>query len=161
MTTGRSLRIGEAVLGGGLIALGGLIAVETMLAPTAGRASAVGPALFPYLIAGGLALVGLAILREAFTGRIAHAEGFELDGLAVVLVAVGLVVEFLLLEFLGWILAATLLFMAVARAFGSRRLWVDALFGLALAGLTFVVFNYGLGLNLPSGSILEWAEPAE
>ncbi|MBP2314923.1 tripartite tricarboxylate transporter TctB family protein [Azospirillum soli] len=160
MTTGRSLRIGEAVLGGGLVALGGLIAFETFITPTVGR-SVVGPALFPYLIAGGLTLVGLAILREAFAGAIAHAEGLEMDGMAVFLVAAGLVVEFLVLEFLGWIPAATLLFMAVSRAFGSRRLWVDALFGLALAGLTFVVFNYGLGLNLPAGSILDLFAPAE
>ncbi|MBP2297769.1 tripartite tricarboxylate transporter TctB family protein [Azospirillum picis] len=160
MTTGRSLRIGEALLGGGLAALGALIAVETMLTPSAGR-GVVGPALFPYLIAGGLVLIGLSLLREAFAGHIAHDGGLELDLRAVVLVAAGLAAQFLLIEFLGWIPAATLLFVAVARAFGSRRYLLNVALGLLLAGATFAVFNYGLDLNLPSGIVGDWFEPAE
>ena len=154
MTTGRSMRAGEAALGGGLIALGGLIAVETILTPSVGRA-VVGPALFPYLISGGLVLVGLSLLREAFAGAVAHAEGLELDLRAVALVAAGLAAQFLLLETLGWIPSTTILFAAVARAFGDRRLVVNLAIGLALAAFTFVTFNYGLGLNLPEGSIVE------
>lgn len=160
MTTGRNLRIGEAVLGGGLLALGVLIAVETMLTPSAGR-GIIGPALFPYLISGGLAAVALSLLREAFAGHIAHEGGLELDGTAVVLVTAGLVAQFLLIEILGWVPSATLLFVAVARAFGSRRLLLNAALGLLLAGSTFVVFNHGLDLNLPPGTIVEWFAPAE
>lgn len=160
MTTGRTLRVGEALLGGGLLALGILIAVETMLTPSMGR-SVVGPALFPYLIAGGLVLVALSLLREAVAGPIPHQGGFELDGAAVAFVAGGLVVQFLLIEVLGWIPSATLLFVTVARAFGSRRLALNALLGLVLAGGTFLVFNHGLDLNLPSGSVVEWFAPDE
>lgn len=160
MTTGRSLRIGEAVLGGGLLALGMLIIVETMLAPSTGR-GVVGPALFPYLIAGGLVLVAVSLLREAFVGHIAHEGGFELDGMAVVIVAAGLVAQFLLIEFLGWVPSAALLFVAVARAFGSRRFLLNAVLGVLLAGLTFVLFNHALDLNLPSGTVVEWFAPAE
>lgn len=160
MTTGRTLRIGEAVLGGGLLALGMLIAVETMLTPSAGR-GVVGPALFPYLISGGLVLVALSLLREAFAGHVAHEGGFELDGMAVALVSAGLAAQFLLIEFLGWIPSATLLFLAVARAFGSRQHLLNIVLGLGLAGSTFAIFNYGLDLNLPSGSIVEWVSPAE
>ncbi|HYG91134.1 MAG TPA: tripartite tricarboxylate transporter TctB family protein [Azospirillum sp.] len=160
MTTGRSLRVGEALFGGGLLALGLLIAIQTMLTPTAGRA-VVGPALFPYLIAGGLVLVGLSLLREAFAGTVAHAGGFELDGRAMGLVAAALVVQFLLIEFLGWVPTAALLFMMVARAFGGRGLVMNAVIGLALAGLTFVAFNYALDLNLPAGSVMDLFEQAE
>lgn len=160
MTTARSLRIGEALLGGGLSALGALIAIETMLTPSAGR-SVVGPALFPYLISGGLVLIGLSLLREAFAGHIAHETGLELDLRAVALVAAGLAAQFLLIEFLGWIPSAALLFVAVARAFGSRRYLPNAALGLLLAGGTFAVFNYGLDLNLPIGSVGEWFAPAE
>lgn len=155
MTTGRTLRMGEAVLGGGLLALGGFIAVETLLAPRTGSLL-VGPALFPCLIAAGLALVGLAVLREAFAGPIAHEGGMELDGLALGLTAAGLAVQFLLVEALGWIPAAALLFMAVSRAFGSRRPLVDAALGIGLAAGTYVVFNHALGLNLPPGDVFEW-----
>jgi putative tricarboxylic transport membrane protein len=66
-----------------------------------------------------------------------------------------------LLETLGWIPASALLFMAVARAFGSRRLVVDAAIGVVLTGLSFVIFNYGLDLTLPSGVFGELIAPAE
>jgi len=154
MTTGRSLKIGEAGLGAAVFALGAFIAFETSRAPGAANA-VVGPALFPYLISAGLVIVGLALLREAFTGHIAHEQGLELDGIAVVLVSVGLIIQILLLETLGWIPASTILFMVVARAFGSRRLVKDAILGLALTSLSFGLFNYGLDLNLPLGSVFE------
>ncbi len=154
MATGRGLRIGEALFGGGLLALGALIAIDTALTPSVGQAT-VGPALFPYLVAAGLGLVGLAILRQALAGVIAHGGGLELDGRAVALVAGALAAQFLLIETVGWIPAATLLFMGVARAFGERRLAVNAVLGVALAGATFAAFNYALDLNLPAGSVVE------
>ena len=153
MTTGRSLKIGEAGLGGAVLALGAFIAFETSRAPGAANA-VVGPALFPYLIAAGLILVGLACCARPYRPHRARG-GLELDGIAVVLVSVGLIIQILLLETLGWIPASTILFMAVARAFGSRRLVMDAVLGLALTGLSFGLFNYGLDLNLPVGSVFE------
>jgi putative tricarboxylic transport membrane protein len=159
MTTGRNLRWGEAVFGGGVAGLGLLIAVQTVT--HAGSVNAVvGPALFPFLIATGLVIIGAALLREAFAGHIAHEGGFELDWLAVVIVSAGLIIQMALMERLGWIPATTLLFMATARAFGSRRWLVDGALGLALAVLSFVIFNYGLDLNLPAGILTDVIEPA-
>jgi putative tricarboxylic transport membrane protein len=67
----------------------------------------------------------------------------------------------LLLETLGWIPSSTILFMVVARAFGSRKIVKDAILGLALTAASFGLFNYGLDLNLPVGSVFEelMAEP--
>jgi putative tricarboxylic transport membrane protein len=160
MTSGRSLRIGEAILAAGVLILGVLIAFETMRSATS-VGTVVGPALFPYLIAGGLVLVGLSLLRQANAGHIAHEGGVELDGVAVVLVSAGLIIQMLSLETLGWIPATTLLFMLVARAFGSRRLLVNVAIGVALTGLSFAVFNYGLNLNLPAGVLEDLIAPAE
>jgi putative tricarboxylic transport membrane protein len=67
----------------------------------------------------------------------------------------------LLLESLGWIVAATLLFVAATLAFGSRRLVLDTAIGIVLAGLAFAIFNYGLGLSLPTGTAIERLLPAE
>lgn len=159
MTTGRSLRWGEAAFGGGVTALGVLIAVQTITHAGSVRA-VVGPALFPFLVAGGLVLIGAALLREALAGHIAHEGGFELDGLAVVIISAGLIAQMLLLETVGWIPATTLLFMATARAFGSRRPFLDVALGLAVASLSFVAFNYGLDLNLPSGVLTDLIAPA-
>ena len=161
MTTGRSLRIGEAVLGGGVLALGLFIVSETALLEVAPVHAAVGPKLFPYLVGGGLLVIGLLVLYQAAFGHIAHERGFELDWLAVVLISAGLVVQMFLLEWLGWIPSTTLLFMAVARSFGSRRLLIDALLGLALTSLVFVIFNYGLDLTLPSGVLGDLLAPGE
>jgi putative tricarboxylic transport membrane protein len=160
MTTGRSLRLGEAVLGGGLLALGLFVGIETALLEVAPSQAAVGPRLFPSLVAAGLVAVSLALLREAFLGHVAHEGGWELDWPAVALVSAGMIAGMLLMEPAGWIVAAALLFVGVARAFGSRRLVLDAAVGLVLAGLTFAAFNYGLGLSLPSGQLLEMLAPA-
>jgi putative tricarboxylic transport membrane protein len=152
MTTTQSLRIGEAVLGGVVLALGLFIAIETARFAAVPGTAAVGPKLFPYLVATGLIVVGALVLREAFAGHIAHeGGGFELDPLAIGLVSAGLIAQMILLEWLGWIIATTILFMAVAAAFASRRFLIDAVIGLALTSLAFVVFTYGLGLSLPAG----------
>ncbi|QRM34239.1 tripartite tricarboxylate transporter TctB family protein [Microvirga sp. VF16] len=155
MTTERSLRRGEIVLGLGVLALGLFVAIQTWSMPETVASSAVGPKLFPGLVATGLIVVGLSLLREALAGHIAHEGGLELDWPAVALVAGALVLQILLLEAVGWIPAGTLLFMLVARAFGSRRHVLNAAFGLALTALTFAVFDYGLDLNLPTGSLFE------
>jgi putative tricarboxylic transport membrane protein len=161
LTTERSLRSGEGVLSGGVLALGAFIAIETYRFEVGPSNAAVGPRLFPFLIAIGLIVVGLALLRQGFFGHIAHEGGFELDWLAVALVSGGLMVQLLLLEPLGWIIATTLLFIAVARAFGSRRPVLDAAIGLALSGVAFVAFTTGLSLDLPAGIIGDMIAPAE
>jgi putative tricarboxylic transport membrane protein len=83
MTTGRSLRIGEAVLGAAVLGLGLFVAVETTLLKVAATHAAVGPRLFPALIAAGLVVMGVLVLREAVIDHIAHEHGFELDWLVV------------------------------------------------------------------------------
>jgi putative tricarboxylic transport membrane protein len=155
MTTGRSLRIGEAILGGLVLVLGLFIAYETTQLHSGPGYAAVGPALFPYMIAAGLVVIGALVLREAFFGHVAHERGMELDWRAVLLVLVGLVVQGILLLPLGWILATSAMFVVVARAFGSRRPLLDAGIGLAITVVAFVLFNYGLGLNLPFGWAFE------
>ena len=155
MTTGRSLRVGETLLGGGVLALGLFVAIQTGLMKVAPTQAAVGPRLFPFLVAAGLIVVGALLLREALFGHIAHERGFELDGRAMALVAGGLVAQFLLIERLGWLIATTILFVAATMAFGSRRLALDAALGFALSAFVFVSFTYGLGLDLPVGSVIE------
>ena len=162
MTTGRSLRVGETVLAAGVLALGLFIAIETARLQVAPTQAAVGPRLFPGLVAAGLLLVGAALLREALFGHIAHEGGFELDWPAVGLVSAGLVLQMLVLDWIGWILSAAVLFMLTARAFMSRRLVIDLALGLGLGVLTFVVFSYGLDLSLPVGELVEtYLLPAE
>jgi len=67
----------------------------------------------------------------------------------------GFLVFSLLLEVLGWVLGAALLFWCVARAFGSRRVLMDVVVALTLSSLAYIAFDMILGLSLPSG-ILGW-----
>jgi putative tricarboxylic transport membrane protein len=161
MTTGRGLRIGEAVLGGVVLALGLFVAVETSRIEVAPTHATIGPTLFPFLIAAGLLIVGIAVLWQAFFGHIAHERGFELDWRAVALVSVGLLLQLFLVERLGWIIATTLLFVATTLAFAERRVWLSLATGVVLTGLTYWIFNYGLGLTLPVGTTIEELMPAD
>src|SRR5262245_6467995 len=160
MTTGRSLRIGEGVLGGVVFGLGAFIAIETAMLEVAPANVAIGPRLFPFLVAAGLLLVGAAVLWQAAFGHIAHERGFELDWRAVALVSAGLLLQMFLIESLGWIISTTLLFALAALAFAERRMVATVLIGLALTGLTFWIFNYGLGLTLPVGTVIEELLPS-
>jgi len=150
----RRLPIGGILLGISIFGLGIVVAIGTWMMPDPPMASAVGPKDFPVLIAGGLLIIGGLLLREAFVGQ-AEDEAVELDWKAIGLVLSALLVQLLLLGLLGWIPATAFLFMMTARAFGSRRLWVDMLIGVVLAAIIFVVFDYGLDLDLPLGSLAE------
>ena len=88
-------------------------------------------------------------------GHVAHERGFDLDWRAVGLVSGGLLLQMLLLEGLGWIIATTVMFIAATLAFYERRVLTSVLIGLALTVATYGVFNYGLGLGLPAGSVIE------
>jgi putative tricarboxylic transport membrane protein len=160
MTTGLGLRIGEAVLGGVVLGLGLFVAIETSVMEVTASNAAIGPRLFPFLVALALLMVGAFVLRQAFFGHIAHERGFELDWLAVALVLGGLLLQMFLVESLGWIIATTLLFVAATLAFRERRVLISIAIGLALTCLTYVVFNYGLGLSLPVGTTIEELLPA-
>lgn len=71
-----------------------------------------------------------------------------------VLTAVGGVAAFIVvLPYLGWILSATGLFVAVAAALGNRRWPAMALGGLAVSSAVQVVFSMLLGISLPAGFV--------
>ena len=151
MTTARGLRWGEAILALVVLALGVFLAIETALLRTGPGYSAVGPKLFPWLVAAGLVLVGLALLREARSGEVEHPTGFELAAPPLLLVTGGLVGQMLLMRPAGFVIASTVLFVAVTRALGSRRLVLNVAVGLVLCLATYVAFKWGLGLILPAG----------
>lgn len=58
-----------------------------------------------------------------------------------------------LLDPVGWILSAAMLFWVVAYALGSKRPIFDIGVGLLMSSLVQLAFSAGLGLNLPSGLI--------
>lgn len=57
----------------------------------------------------------------------------------------------LLLEFLGWIIAAGLLFWCVAQGFGAKKPIMSLITGLTVSSIAYIAFDMALGLSLPSG----------
>jgi putative tricarboxylic transport membrane protein len=151
MATVRRLRLGEAALAAFVLALGVFIAVETAMLRSGPGYAAIGPKLFPWLVAAGLLLVGVALLYEACAGALAHPAGVDLDLPPPLAVTAGLVLQMALMKPAGFVIASTVLFVAVAYAFGSRRLALNGALGLVLCALTYVAFTRGLGLVLPAG----------
>ena len=149
------LRIGETILGLFTLGLGLFIGIDTWLTPAAAAQAVVGPGVFPALVATGLILVGLRLLYEGFALR-AVAEVFpQLDRKAVAIVAFAIALQYFILERFGWIISGTLLFVLTSLAFGSRKHIRNVLFGLVLTTLTYMIFDYGLDLDLPTGTLIE------
>ncbi|OWV71965.1 hypothetical protein ATY77_10540 [Rhizobium sp. R634] len=155
MLKSANFRIGETVLGLATLSLGLFIAIETWMTPPIAAQAVIGPGLFPALIAGGLILVGAQLLYEAILRRFEAEEFPELDWKAVIIVAAAFASQLVILERLGWILSGTFLFATSAMAFGSRSHIRNIVIGIALSSVTYLVFDYGLDLDLPTGSTIE------
>ena len=151
MTTARGLRLGEAALAAFVLGLGLFVAVETAMLRTGPGYAAIGPKLFPWLVAAGLLLVGGALLYEARAGAVAHPAGFDLDLPPALMVTAGLVLQMILMKPAGFVIASTVMFVAVTHALGSRRLVLNVAVGFVLCLATYVAFRWGLGLILPAG----------
>lgn len=83
------------------------------------------------------------------------ARAVRIDWASLAWVVGSFLVFTLVLPYLGWILAAALLFWGVARGFGTRRPLVSLVVGLTLSSLVYIAFDMALGMSLPSG-VLGW-----
>lgn len=138
------------LIGLGLIAIAAVIAVDAMDMRVPPVHAKVGPRVFPYLVSCGLALSGAAIAWQAWT-RNFLVEAQDIDWGAVAIIAAGLVLQINLMKPLGFIPTATILFIAVSFAFGSRRFLRDGLVAVVLVTITYLAFTRLLGLQLPPG----------
>ncbi len=142
----------ELGLGGFAVALGIVVVVVAHGFPGGSAYDVLGPRMLPYLVGLGLVLSGLPILVGAFR-RPRRPPLEAMDILPVLLIALGLIVPILLITRVGWIPVAAIVFALGARAFGSRALLPDLGIGFVFGVVTFVLFNYALGLNLPLGTL--------
>ena len=114
----------------------------------------VGPQIFPYIIAIGLALTGAFIVWTSYRGTdelLEREDAEPTDWKSVGVIVAGLIAHMNLLKPLGFVPAGLLLFMSVAYAFGSRRYGRDTIVGFLLVLFAYIGFTYGLGLQLPPG----------
>jgi len=115
--------------------------------------SGIGPRFAPSIVGALLAIVGALLLVQALTGGF---RGFA-DALAALSpdvrgalwVSAGVLLNAVLITRIGFVLAATVLFVCVARGFGSRRALRDAVIGFLLVLPVFWLFARVLDVNLP------------
>lgn len=147
---------GELLISLALLALGTFVVLETQgIAETQGY-SQVGPRLFPYLIGTGLTLCGAWLAWQALTGGWRNAPADDgthaaPDRMAFVIISAGVLLHMVLIGWAGFILASALLFVLIARGFGSTRPVRDVLIAAVLSTVVYFLFTHGLGLSLPAG----------
>lgn len=131
--------------------IAGVIIWQTAMMRVPPIQAKIGPTVFPYVIAAGLALlsVGTAIsaLRGSFPVRTKDNFGPMLWILG------GLVGQLLLLSIAGFSIATGILFAFTAKGFGRGPLWQTVPIGIVFAFIVWFIFSHGLQLALPIGPL--------
>jgi putative tricarboxylic transport membrane protein len=154
MNTKQTISGAGLAIGLGLIAIASVIGFETMQMQVPPSYARIGPQIFPYIIAIGMAITGAHIAWKSYRGEdeVAKIEDRgPTDWKSVAIIAAGLIAHMNLLKPLGFVPSGVILFWCVAFAFGSRRYGRDIIVGLLLALFAYVGFTHGLGLQLPPG----------
>ena len=73
------------------------------------------------------------------------------DWMAFVIISAGVILHMAIIGWAGFIIASIVLFVLVARGFGSRRHRARRDHRAVLATVVFFIFTLALGLNLPKG----------
>jgi putative tricarboxylic transport membrane protein len=131
--------------------------------------SGVGPNFLPWVVGSMLALCGLLLLREVFTGGFRNLE--EPSGAATgywagfAWVSAGILLNAALITRLGFILSCALCFLFAVRGFKAaegrldwsvRGVLFDAAIGFAIAAPVYWMFSQLLGINLPGLTSTGW-----
>jgi putative tricarboxylic transport membrane protein len=121
--------------------------------------SLVGPDMMPIVVGVGLAGLGGWLLVQSLRGGWVNPEPDDPEvrgdhafiGGAFLWVLAGLAAQMALMHTAGFIVAAGVLFLCVARGFGSPRPVRDLVIGLLLGLAVFLFFVGFLNVNLPAG----------
>ncbi len=139
-----------------VVALGGLALWQALVIPTSPIYAQVGPKAVPFAVVAGLLLLGAGLVYEALRGG--WSRGLEevrdappANRRAFALLLAGLAANLALIGPFGFSLAATVQFVLVAAAFGSRRFFRDAALALALTLAAWFLFVELLGVNIGAG----------
>ncbi len=146
------IAVAELLVACGIVTVGLLFLIGTLSIDDAGGGGLIGPRFFPWLVSGGLIVTGAVLILEAYRGRpeqtVVSPTG-KPRYFAFAYISLGLLLQMLLIQSFGFVIAAVALFVCSARAFGARNWVVVPLIGLALAVVTYTGFRYGLEINLP------------
>ena len=147
---------GQLAVAAGVAAIGAFVLGGSFYLPTGGGYAQVGPGVVPRIVGVLLIAAGILLIREALTGGFRGVDEADEAQLPMhwgffAWASGGIIAYGLIIEHLGFIVASTVLFVMVARAFQSRRWALNVVVGLVLAAAIYAIFRYGLGLMLPAG----------
>ncbi|MEV0996253.1 tripartite tricarboxylate transporter TctB family protein [Nonomuraea sp. NPDC050202] len=141
-----------------VLVLGVLVVVGTLEVSAAASQLGIGPRFFPMLVGGAMVLIGLFYVADVLRGGHGDPEESEdvdaaapTDWRSLALVS-GIFLAFAaLLDLLGWIVGASLLFFGLSVALGAEHRLRAAVIAVVMGVATYLLFVNGLGVNLPNG----------
>ena len=138
-----------------MLVFAGVVFWQTAVIPVSPIYAKVGPTIVPTITAIGLAGLGLLLLYSALTGGWQPEEEKEVtpDRVALAWIVAGLVLNVLLITYAGFTIASVVLFVCVARGFGSKAILRDAGIGAAFALIAYFGFAQTLGINIGAGIV--------
>lgn len=147
--------VGEAIIGAGVLVLALVMAWQTLSIPVSPIYAKVGPTVVPAIAALALGMLGVLLLIAAWQGgwQPAEEKAVAPDRAALAWVVAGLVLNVLLIGPAGFTIASVLLFVCVARGFGSTAIVRDAAIGAAFALIAYFGFAQTLGINIGAGLV--------
>jgi len=147
--------VGETIIAAGVLVLAAVVFWQTAIIPVSPIYAKVGPTVVPYITALGLAGLGLLLLYSALTGGWQPDEEKDVapDRVALLWIVAGLALNVLLISTGGFTIASIVLFVCVARGFGSKAILRDAAIGAAFALIAYFGFAQTLGINIGAGLV--------
>ncbi|MDX3106752.1 tripartite tricarboxylate transporter TctB family protein [Nonomuraea angiospora] len=141
-----------------VLGLGVLVVIGTLDVSAAASQLGIGPRFFPMLVGGAMVLIGLFYVADVIRGGHGDPEESEdvdveapTDWRSVGLVS-GIFLAFTaLLNVLGWIIGASLLFFGLSLALGAEHKARSAVISVVVGLATYLLFVKGLGVSLPGG----------
>jgi putative tricarboxylic transport membrane protein len=141
-----------------LVLVGGYVVYDASTLEDGFADQPVQPYAVSYIVGAVLVLLGVLLGIATARGDLPESdEGEDIDLTqgtdvrTVGLLAAVLVVNIVLIDFLGWAITGALLFVGATRALGSRTLVRDICVGVALSVGSWYAFYVGLGVPIPAG----------
>ena len=145
------LAVGGFVLLLGLLTLYGAYAV-----PSSPLYAQVGATAIPIVVGAFLSVLGILLCLVALRGG--WTQGLEemrdappVNWRSLALIFAGLAVQVALIDWLGFVISATIQYVLVCAAFGSRNPLRDLLIGVVVCLLAYLGFDRLLGVNIGAG----------
>ncbi len=143
----------DTAIGIGVLVLAAIVGWQTSVIPENAIYARVGPRVFPWLSTVMLTVMGALLTLQGLRGGWPHDEGGDTDWVTLSWLLAGLLLNVLLIDTAGFIIAGTLLFVCTARAFLSTQPLRDAAIGLTLAIVSYVGFDRVLGYKIGVGIV--------